>query len=54
MVESLSADFLPAIESYWTVAFVKYQRRSSSAKICGASLDDWVNDGYFDSLLHLW
>ena len=31
----------------------KYQRRSSSAKICRALLDDWANGGCVDGLLHL-
>ena len=38
MVKRFSADFLPAIESYWTELHL--ERWSFSAKICGAPLDD--------------
>ena len=38
MVESFSADFLPATGSYWTELHL--ERWSFSAKICGAPLDD--------------
>ena len=57
IVESFSADFLPAIESYWKESHLEFCQTSTtelSPKICGTSLDDWANDSNFDGLPHLW
>ena len=58
VVASFSTVFLPAIESNWAGChiynFVKHQQRSSPAKTCGVSLDDWANGGNVHGLLHLW
>ena len=37
------------------VAFrIQHPRRSSSSKVCGASLDDWANGSCVDVLLQIW
>ena len=53
MVELLSAGHLPAVGFIGQSRIcnsVKYQRRSSFAKVCGVPLDDWANGGYVDGI----